>query len=692
MINCQFVPVDPEAFTNRYLLASESARPGEPVLTLGGLLREQPALSLEPVAAELLDIPVSRLQISVIEPSPEVPLYWPPHISLAAAPSPASPAPGARAIATPASVAVVAATDGYPTELTERHAVVLAHDTDITRAASYLDSGLSVLISCEKLLVEHLAKEIAGRAGRQPKFVDAAGIGGGGRRLELLSVLQRLVRDAHPDDVVVIPHLDLLASDTHLTLSGEARELVDVLYERTECILLAFTDLSLSIPEVLASRFAVQLEVDVLPREIVAGSGRRVPVGQALVLQAEADLFKGFDPVGIYKHIAGLNAVRLRHALQFAFHQHQGDANRVGGRRPTFRDLLDELRTFKAKNSRSFEVPNVEFDQIGGYDEVKAELVRALTILSGAADLPERLRPDLVPRGFILHGPPGTGKTLFAKAIASALNATILVVSGPEVTDMYHGESERKVRDLFAEARRNAPAVVVFDEFDSIAGRRGGYDDGGSRATNAVVAQLLTELDGFRPEVPVLIIGTTNRIDLIDDALLRPSRFKPIKVDLPDEQARREIAVVHARHFDIPVSGPLLDEIGRATDKLNGDEIRSIFRDTRADELVGPASPKATAWRLGEVLGTLRRAQQERETPMVHRGARGGAREAPPHMLLLSGETDPQPGPRTAAHGETGRGPDGAAHEMPETGHPEYTTDEALTAAAASAEGGGRPQ
>jgi len=88
--------------------------------------------------------------------------------------------------------------------------------------------------------------------------------------------------------------------------------------------------------------------------------------------------------------------------------------------------------------------------------------------------------------------------------------------------DKYLGESERKVRDLFAEARRNAPAVIVFDEFDAIAGRRGGQDDGASRASNAVVAQLLTELDGFRPEVPVLIIGTTNRIDLIDDALLRP--------------------------------------------------------------------------------------------------------------------------------------------------------------------------
>jgi transitional endoplasmic reticulum ATPase len=648
-IQCRFVPVDAEAFRELSLLATQPPLAGEQAMTLAQLLHAQPALSLDPVDAELLDVPVSRLQIIVAEPDPGIALYWPPSISLATKDRTADGSPAQVPQPPPAAVQtgrpVVAAAEDYPVELTERHAVLLAHDREITRASSYLDAGLSVLIRCEKLLVEHLAKEIAGRAGRRAHFVEASGAARSvGRRAELLDSLQRLVRDARPDDVVVVPHLDLLATESQFMLSSDARELIDALYERSDCVLLAFTDPSLTIPDVLASRFAAQVDIDVLPREVSTPSGRRVPVGQALVLRAEAKLFAGFDPVQLYKHIAGLNAVRLRHALQFAYHHHQGDAVQ-----PAFRDLMDELRTFKAKNSRSFDVPNVDFDQIGGYGEVKQELARALAIVGGAAELPEHLRPDLVPRGFILHGPPGTGKTLFAKAIASALNATILVVSGPEVTDMYHGESERKVRDLFAEARRNAPAVVVFDEFDSIAGRRGGWDDGGSRASNAVVAQLLTELDGFRPEVPVLIIGTTNRIDLIDDALLRPSRFKPINVDLPDEVARREIAKVHAAHFGIAVSAALLDEIGRATDKLNGDEIRSIFRDARADELVGHVAPgTSTARRLGELLGTLRRAQQDRETPP----RQGTGQRQQPAMVLLTGAdeepvvltTDPAPG------------------------------------------------
>src|SRR5262249_28247792 len=137
------------------------------------------------------------------------------------------------------------------------------------------------------------------------------------------------------------------------------------------------------------------------------------------------------------------------------------------------------------------------------------------------------------------------------KAIANELEATIMVVSGPEVTDKYVGEGERKIRELFAEARRNAPSVIVFDEFDAIAGRRTGRDDGGSRAGNAMVAQLLTELDGFREDVPFLVVGTTNQLNLIDPALLRPSRFRGIRVGLPDVVARKAIIGVHAKRFNI---------------------------------------------------------------------------------------------------------------------------------------------
>ncbi|WIM99415.1 ATP-binding protein [Actinoplanes oblitus] len=617
------VPLARAGFEDAHVLADDG-------LTLGELLREQPAFVGEPLTPADLTIRVSRLHLLIEDPDPARAMYWPPGIEVAGrtvtAPQQAEPTEAKAS-------GVVLADDGHPAELDDRRVVLIAHDLEITRAAAYLDSGLSVLIRCEKLLVEHLVAEIAGRAGRRVRTVEATepasdvlGIAPS-RRQQVLAGLQTLVRDAKPADVVVVPHLDLLAGGSDATLNAEARELTDVLYERSGCVLLAFTDPSLVIPEVLANRFAVRVAIDILPREVRTQSGDRVPAGTALVTRDEAALFRGFDPMTLYKHIAGFNAVRLRHALRYAYHQHRGTTS-------TFEVLIAELRTFKARTSSAFEVPNVSFTAIGGYDDIKRELHRALKIIRFADDLPERMRHDLVPRGFIFHGPPGTGKTLFAKAIANAFDATILVVSGPEITDMYVGEGERKVREIFAEARRNAPAVIVFDEFDSIASRRSGRDDGGNRAGNAMVAQLLTEMDGFRPEVPVVVIGTTNRIDIIDDALLRPSRFKPIRIDLPDEPARRHIARVHADHFEVPVSDELLDGIARATEKMNGDEIRSIFRDARADELVGEPPVPADAYRLGTLIGLQRRAAQERDVDRDQTQPRRPGHR--PRMIVLS--------------------------------------------------------
>jgi transitional endoplasmic reticulum ATPase len=248
--------------------------------------------------------------------------------------------------------------------------------------------------------------------------------------------------------------------------------------------------------------------------------------------------------------------------------------------------------------SSVFQVPEVTFEDIGGYEEVKAELGRALQIMTGSFQLPdEKLRRELIPRGFIFHGPPGTGKTLFAKAIANRLNAKIHVFSGPEITDIY-------VREIFAEARRSAPAALVFDEFDSMVSRRSNRDDGGSRAGNALMAQILTEMEGFQPDVAILIIGTTNRLELIDEALLRPSRFRVVCIGLPDPVARQKIAEVHANRFMIDVSPELLDVIAQATDGLSGDEIRSLFRDACQGQYC--ESIAADARRLGYLVGRLR--------------------------------------------------------------------------------------
>jgi transitional endoplasmic reticulum ATPase len=602
---------------------------------LRDLLCDFPALSADPLE-ERAEAPVVAFSVEIITPEPGQALYWPPGLTALpgavgttttptlAAPTLAGTAPDAAAPAREA-----AARGGYrpgpdhPDDLDELTAVRVAYDQDIAKAAEYLGAGLSVLVRSDKLLVEYLAQEIALRSGRETRFVPRAataaarperrGAGaveaGGGRRQQILAELQEVVRNASADGLIVVAHLDLLAGGSDASLSPEARELIDVLYEpgskRSKVVLLAFVDPSLTIPEVLANRFAVRLAVDRLPQAVLASTGEAVSIGTALVTRDEAAAFAGFDAIQLYKHVAGLDAIRLRHAMIYARRVHPAGA--------TFADLLSELRVFKATSSAaSFEVPKVPFSDIGGYPEVKRELGRALALIQRADRLPEDWRRELVPRGFIFYGPPGTGKTMFAKAVATELQATILVVSGPEVTDMYVGESERKVREIFAEARRNAPAIVVFDEFDSIASRRSGREDGGSRAGNAIVAQLLTEMDGFRPEVAVLVIGTTNRLDIIDEALLRPSRFRPIQIELPKLLERKEIAAVHARHFKVDVGPALLDRIAAVTREMNGDEIHSIFRDAVASQMLTDPDSKVTAAQLGALVGTLRKTAVER--------------------------------------------------------------------------------
>jgi transitional endoplasmic reticulum ATPase len=153
----------------------------------------------------------------------------------------------------------------------------------------------------------------------------------------------------------------------------------------------------------------------------------------------------------------------------------------------------------------------------------------------------------------------------------------------------------------------------VFDEFDALASERTGRSDGASRAGNSVVAQILTEMDGFRPDVRMLVIGTTNKIKLIDAALLRPSRFQGIAIGLPDTDARRSILGYHAGRYgiDAELSG-LLDMIADASDQCNGDELRSIVRDAFVGLIYRQEAPDA--WRMGSLVGKVLQGHREKRT------------------------------------------------------------------------------
>jgi transitional endoplasmic reticulum ATPase len=193
------------------------------------------------------------------------------------------------------------------------------------------------------------------------------------------------------------------------------------------------------------------------------------------------------------------------------------------------------------------EIPNVSWNDIGGLEEVKQELRE---LVQYPVEHPEKfLKFGMNPsKGVLFYGPPGCGKTLLAKAIASECQANFISIKGPELLTMWFGESEANVREVFDKARSAAPCVLFFDELDSIAKARGGSLGDAGGASDRVINQVLTEMDGMNQKKNVFIIGATNRPDIIDGAILRPGRLDQlVYIPLPDEESRVSILKANLR-------------------------------------------------------------------------------------------------------------------------------------------------
>ncbi|MGB0521325.1 MAG: ATP-binding protein [Flammeovirgaceae bacterium] len=474
------------------------------------------------------------------------------------------------------------------------------YQKEISQTADELKLGLSILIRCDKIMTKYLWEAIIDQVNGGYELLEIIDLeqGSSSLLLDQIQMFRKFAKSNKSDVILVIPHFDLLTGGSHY-LSDGAREFAQLLYRNVNRPILAFTDISFDIPEVLSSRFSMQKTLTGVPRATVF-EGKLKPTANILLSQEEIDHFAEFDSEELYRVISGMNPLKIRQAITYAINE------RVSQQLLTMEQLKDAIQVFKSKTSNNFSVPNVQFEDIGGYREVKAKLEESIHLIQGhALNIHDELRQELIPRGFIFYGPPGTGKTLFAKAVANKLNANVMVVSGPEVVNMYVGESERKIRETFAEARRNAPSVLVFDEFDSIATKRSSQSDGGTRVGNSMVAQILTEMDGFRPDVPVLVIGTTNRLDIIDEALLRPSRFQPIAIDLPDLEARKAITNIYAKKFEVSISSEIVSSIGESTVGFNGDEIKSIFREFAINTKLHNDIEDSTK-KLGNIVGKIR--------------------------------------------------------------------------------------
>uniref|UniRef100_A0A7N9ASA3 Transitional endoplasmic reticulum ATPase n=1 Tax=Mastacembelus armatus TaxID=205130 RepID=A0A7N9ASA3_9TELE len=221
------------------------------------------------------------------------------------------------------------------------------------------------------------------------------------------------------------------------------------------------------------------------------------------------------------------------------------------------------------------EVPQVNWEDIGGLDEVKRELQE---LVQYPVEYPDKfLKFGMTPsRGVLFYGPPGCGKTLLAKAIANECQANFVSIKGPEMLTMWFGESEANVRDVFDKARQAAPCILFFDELDSIAKSRGGGAGDAGGAADRVINQILTEMDGMSDKKNVFIIGATNRPDIIDPAILRPGRLDQlIYIPLPDKPSRT--AILNANLRKSPVSKDVdLEYLSSITEGFSGADLTEI--------------------------------------------------------------------------------------------------------------------
>jgi transitional endoplasmic reticulum ATPase len=224
---------------------------------------------------------------------------------------------------------------------------------------------------------------------------------------------------------------------------------------------------------------------------------------------------------------------------------------------------------------------DVTYDDIGGLGNTVEQVREMIELPLKHPELFQRLGID-PPKGVLLHGPPGTGKTLLAKAVANEADAQFYHIAGPEIMGRHYGESEQRLREIFQEAQQNAPSIIFIDEIDSIAPKR---EEVTGEVERRIVAQLLTLMDGLEQRLNVVVIGATNRVNAIDEALRRPGRFdREIVIGVPDTVGRREVLAIHTR--GMPLSEDVdLDELARTTYGYVGADISALAREAAIDAL-----------------------------------------------------------------------------------------------------------
>ncbi len=240
----------------------------------------------------------------------------------------------------------------------------------------------------------------------------------------------------------------------------------------------------------------------------------------------------------------------------------------------TIVDVLGSTRAHDVENFLIIEKPKIKWSEVGGLNYQIREIYEVVELPLKKPELFEKVGIE-PPKGILLYGPSGTGKTILAKAVAASTGATFIQIVGSELVQKFIGEGAKLVKDIFKLAREKAPSIIFIDELDSIAAERVDIGTSGEREVQRTFMQLLNEIDGFNPLDNVKIIGATNRIDILDSAIIRPGRLdRLIHVPLPSELGRKEIFKIHTKNMNLDKVD--FRKIVALTDSFSGAEIKSV--------------------------------------------------------------------------------------------------------------------
>ena len=380
----------------------------------------------------------------------------------------------------------------------------------------------------------------------------------------------------------IAPKREEVTGEVEKRIVSQLLTLLDGMKSRGKVVVIAATNRPDSIDPALRrpGRFDREIEIGIPDEEgrnnILAIHTRGMPIDEKVKLDDIAKITHGF--VGADLEILAKEAAMrsLRKILpEIDLDQDKISSEILQKIKVTEDDFRDALKEVKPSALREVlvEIPNVTWDDVGGLDDLKEELRETVEWPIKHKEAFDYVDVE-APKGVLLYGPPGTGKTLIAKALAKTTESNFISIKGPELLSKWVGESEKGVREIFRKARQASPCIIFFDEIDALAPRRSGGDS--SHVSESVVSQILTEIDGLEELHNVLIVGATNRLDIVDDALLRPGRFdRIIRVPNPDAKSREKIFKIHTRKKPLD-NNVDISEIVERTDGFSGAEIESI--------------------------------------------------------------------------------------------------------------------